>query len=721
MVKDIPKNKCSHQPKMSIKKYIVSLSLFFLLLSGRAFGQTWIWYPGDFEIWLSNKVQVQRTERDALIPPFWRMDGHAQLVKFSSTVELNGPEEIIVNAEGDYNVTLDGAYVQTDIHRLTIPSGKHTIDFLIYNPKTPPSLFIKGKTIVTDNTWRVTLQNKKFVYADSWNFNSPEVCPSAYRLAVQPQQAIRKEKLTGSLLVDFGRETFGYPVLHNLKGKGKIVLYYGESKEEALSTAFCETLDRIEINQPATADLTLKHSRAFRYIHIFSDEDISFDDVSMMYEFLPVKYRGAFSCSDETINKIWEVSAYTLHLSCREFFLDGIKRDRWLWSGDAYQSYLMNYYLFFDNEAVRRTTWALRGKDPVETHINTILDYSFYWFIGIYDYYLYSGDKSFLQKIYPRMLGLMDFCLSRRNSSGMVEGMNGDWVFLDWAPMPKTGELSAEQLLFCRSLETMALCATIMQDENKAAEYRHLASKLQTDIMRDFWDGNQNALVHGREKGQLNNLVTKYANIFAMMFGYFDNAQIAKVKESVLLNDKIQKITTPYMRFYEMAALCATGEQKYVLKEMKNYWGGMLGLGATSFWEEYNPDLTGSDHYAMYGRPFGKSLCHAWGASPIYLLGKYYLGVRPLSPGYEQYMVEPELGGLEWMNGKVPTPKGEVEIVMNRNKINIKTPSANKGTLRFKSKTVPVCKNYVVKNTGEKIYELELLPDREYSVEYKSL
>ena len=27
---------------------------------------TWIWYPGDFEIWLSNKMQVRRTERVAL-------------------------------------------------------------------------------------------------------------------------------------------------------------------------------------------------------------------------------------------------------------------------------------------------------------------------------------------------------------------------------------------------------------------------------------------------------------------------------------------------------------------------------------------------------------------------------------------------------------------------------------------------------------------------------
>ncbi len=68
----------------------------------------------------------------------------------------------------------------------------------------------------------------------------------------------------------------------------------------------------------------------------------------------------------------------------------------------------------------------------------------------------------------------------------------------------------------------------------------------------------------------------------------------------MLLNDNIQKITTPYMRFYELEALCAMGEQNYVLKEMKDYWGGMLKLGATSFWEEYNPTKKGAEH------------CHVW-------------------------------------------------------------------------------------------------------------
>ncbi|MBN2614002.1 MAG: hypothetical protein JXB00_20765 [Bacteroidales bacterium] len=49
----------------------------------------------------------------------------------------------------------------------------------------------------------------------------------------------------------------------------------------------------------------------------------------------------------------------------------------------------------------------------------------------------------------------------------------------------------------------------------------------------------------------------------------------------------------------------------------------------------------------MYGRRFGKSLCHAWGASPVYLLGRYFVGVRPTKPGYEEFEIRPVLGGLE--------------------------------------------------------------------------
>ena len=126
------------------------------------------------------------------------------------------------------------------------------------------------------------------------------------------------------------------------------------------------------------------------------------------------------------------------------------------------------------------------------------------------------------------------------------------------------------------------------------------------------------------------------------------------------------------MRFYELEALCSMGKQKEVLPEVKAYWGGMLREGATTFWEKYIPTESGRQHLAMYGRPYGKSLCHAWGASPIYLFGRYFLGVEPTSAGYEEYTVKPNLGGLKWMKGDVPTPLGIIHIEMDDHTVKVK-------------------------------------------------
>jgi hypothetical protein len=146
---------------------------------------------------------------------------------------------------------------------------------------------------------------------------------------------------------------------------------------------------------------------------------------------------------------------------------------------------------------------------------------------------------------------------------------------------------------------------------------------------------------------------------------------------------------------------------EHVLKEMEAYWGGMLDLGATTFWEEYDPTKTGAEHYAMYGEPYDKSLCHAWGASPIYVLGRYFLGVRPLSPGYETFEVRPELGGLSWIRGTVPTPGGEIQVSMDSDTIRVRA-TAGRGVLRFRSAETPRVSAGEVRRVGEEEYEVEL-------------
>ena len=696
---------------------------------------TWIWYPGDFEINLANKMQNRRTDRNTFFPPFWKMDAHYVLMDFHKVFDLAAPEEITVYAEGAFNLKLDGNAVETGVNKLTVPAGKHKINVKVWNQARVPAIFVQGKTIVSDATWLVTYEDKewidetgktsdisatKWLNAGSWNFNDPAQLPSAFKLPTKKISAASTTKKNNEYLVDFGKETFGFVKLHGIKGSGKISLYYGESKEEALSVDEAMTLDRLSFTKNLQTDSVMVLSKAFRYVNIICEGNISIDSASMLYEYADVKQRGTFTCSDTLINKIYDVSKYTLELNTREFFIDGIKRDRWVWSGDAYQSYLMNYYSYFDNPTVTRTMMALRGKDPVTSHINTILDYTFYWFISVYDYYLYTGDKKFIEQFYPRMQSMMDYCLSRRNKNGLMEGLSGDWTFIDWAAgLSKKGEISFEQMLFARSLETMSLCAGIANDNTNAAEYKKLAADIKEKVFSIYWNQKKNALVHSCVDGKQTENVTRYANMFGIFFNYFNDEQKLAVKQHVLLNDSIQKITTPYMRFYELEALCAMGEQSYVLKEMKAYWGGMLNLGATSFWEEYNPEKKGTEHLAMYGRKFGKSLCHAWGASPIYLLGKYYLGVSPTAPGYETYTVQPQLGGLEWMQGKVPTPHGDIEIYCSTKQIKIKSATGT-GTLKIKSKTKPTGKDIVVNSTGTDNYEIIMQPGIEYVVNYKA-
>lgn len=184
-----------------------------------------------------------------------------------------------------------------------------------------------------------------------------------------------------------------------------------------------------------------------------------------------------------------------------------------------------------------------------------------------------------------------------------------------------------------------------------------------------------------------------------------------------MLNDKILKITTPYMRFYELEALCAMGEQVQVMKEMKDYWGGMLREGATSFWEKYNPSETGTQHLAMYGRPYGKSLCHAWGASPIYLLGKYYLGVKPIKEGYKEFSITPVLGGMKWMDGRVPTPNGNIHVYMDHEQIKV-TATEGKGYLYVSATSLPKTSYSEFEEMEVGKYRLWIDTDKEIVVKY---
>ncbi len=649
----------------------------------------WMWYPGDYGIWWGNELQSQRLRWGARLTPSWPLYPVETRVLFRRDgLHLTADEPLEIRADGHLSVwwtDSDGRNHETSVigGKFLLPKTARRMELRVQNTARPPALWVKGPTLISDAQWTVGWttpwdMSNNLPVDTSARFTDPTTPPGLKRLPTKEKPPKWVKTYKGNhLIADFGEETYGYLRLLEVKGEGAVRIIYAESEPEMYAEELVSTdwgaLDGWEqIEVKTTPEYRREIAHGFRYVHVIPvSGGVTIGSLTMDYEWKDVPVRGSFRCNDPEINRIWDVSLYTLELTCREVFIEGIKRDHWVWSGDAVQSFLMNYYIIGDYDGCRDTLWALRGKDPVKLHLNSIMDYTFYWFDAVDKYLLYSGDKYFARQVFPRLKSLLEFALGRLDENGRPADQKGDWMFIDWAPKPLPnygGVTSFEQMLLVRALESAAAVAERVDAKEEAAAWRERAGKLRAEIVPRYWNDEKGALMHMiYNDGRTDPMVTRYPNMFGLFFDYFDAAQRESVIKNVIFNDEVMKIQTPYMRFYELEALCALGKQTEVLKEIKSYWGGMLKLGATSFWELYNPTEKGDEHYAMYGRRFGKSLCHAWGASPAYLLGKYYLGVVPTSAGFETYEVKPNLGGLEWMEGDVPTPWGSIHVYVDKN------------------------------------------------------
>ncbi len=640
----------------------------------------WIWNYGDWEIFHTNLVNSRRQEFGADYPCFWRMSDIVHNIRFYADKEAVKDGFGILTVNGLGHILVDGVRYPANV-RFPIEKGQHRFEICVVNTRGVPAAFLQSDVCPTDGSW-YTMDGEENRHPVGWDqayaesTDNPEVFPFAY----SPKEPVSREAINGGTLFDFGTELFGYLCVNNVQSTDSLHISYGESREEALD------IPNALLFEDVTGAKSYKlRQRAFRYIYITGSEDVT---VSADYEYLPLAYKGSFRCDNETVNEIWDKCAYTLHLNTREVLLDGIKRDRWLWSGDAYQCYSVCNYLFFDNKTVRRTILGLRGRGPVEEHINTITDYSLYWIISLWDYYNTFGDLEFIRFIYPRAVSLMEFVSSRENEQGLIVKKFGDWIFIDWTDMDKTDPLCAEQMLYIQANRAMAKLAALLK--KTGTDYEAKAQNLIATVNCLYWDAEKGGFIDSFTSGRRN--ITRHANIFAILYDIATQEQRKSIVSHVLLNDEITMITTPYFEGYELDVMGKLGNLPYIEDMLLSYWKGILDQGAATIWEEYDPKQKGTAHYAMYGNRYGKSHAHAWGSSPIYLLGRYYLGVYPTAPGYETFAVEPKLGGFEYVDGVVPILNGEVKVYLSKEKLEV-TATRSGGTLLWDGKQILLKEN----------------------------
>ena len=642
----------------------------------------WIWLKGDFEIYHSLLLHGRREEFGVPYPPMWHCATPYPCVKFCKTVSFAADTEVFVHAKGFGYVRIEHEKYPIE-KRILLPKGNYELQIVMMaTDGSFPCIFIDGKDLITDETWTCNhVTEEVFPVGSMPEYSDPEDDPRVFKFCYEPLIPVAERDTEEGKIFDFGKETFGRIRISGAKKNEVYTVVYGESEEEALD----EENAVIVLPLSGQTDYDLS-GRAFRFVQIKgATAGLS---VRADYEYLPLKDRASFSCDVPEIQKIWEVCAYTFHLNSREFFLDGIKRDRWVWSGDAYQSYMANNYLYFDPAITKRTILALLGKPPYEQHVNTINDYTMYLILAVEEYYQNTGDLEFIRFVWKRIRALYGFLASRADEKGYICKRPGDWIFIDWSQMDKSGNLCAEQILFWKTKLSMAVLAELLNEDGDS--YRNEAEILRNQILADYWNEEKKAFIDCYSSGRNN--VTRHANIFAILYDFVDKSRMNSIMEHVLENDAITHITTPYFEFFELMAYGKMGRLEHIQEKIKSYWGGIVALGGTSIWEQFDPAKSGIEHYEMYGKKFGCSLCHAWGSGPIYLLGRYCIGVFPTDVGYKTFCVEPNPGNYQSFEGAVPLPEGEVSVRYRDGALTV-CAGAEGGTLKWKGKEYPLQKD----------------------------
>ncbi len=479
-----------------------------------------------------------------------------------------------------------------------------------------------------------------------------------------------------AILLDFGAEFHGGVRLEardltpgeNSVGKSvRVRVRYGESADEAMA----EPGEKGAVNEHSVRDIIVNvpwlgaieiGESAFRFVRldlVDPDTKICFDSIRGVFTYRDIPQIGSFRCSDERLNAIWATAAYTQLLTMQNYVFEGAKRDRLVWYGDFNPQTMTTLNVFGAPQVLRdtlgryaETVW------PLPNYMNGFPNYSLWWLISVSDFYRYSGDLDEVKARSAYVFGLFDQIKKQVAENGEA---GFDAEFLDWPTADNKPALRAgTHALFTIAVERVKEIAEAVGNDRVKEEAELLLTKLHGFIP--------------------DNVGNKQAAALMTLAGLEDPA---KPNVEVVAKNGGENFSTFY-GYYMLEALAAGGQKQVALDVIREYWGKMIDVGATTFWEDFDlkwlensgriDELTPpgkkslhGDHGAYCYIGFRHSLCHGWASGPAAWLSRHVLGVTPAEPGFKKVKIDPFLGDLDWAEGTIPTPTGYIKIRCDKN------------------------------------------------------
>lgn len=478
----------------------------------------------------------------------------------------------------------------------------------------------------------------------------------------------------GSIILDFGKEYYGMLRIMVCRvlpenSVAKIKIRLGESLAECCAEGGEKNslnfhgIKNMDFDVMMFSDIQTGYN-GFRYARIDVLSDCIFEIINckLVSRREKINRLGYFESDNERVNQIFDTAARTVEL-CQQNGLiwDGIKRDRIVWIGDLHPEALAVLALTGDGDRVIKCL-ELMTKQQDFGWINNIPSYSIWYIIVLAEVYYKTANRQYIldnRSVILKILKQIDLSI---DDSGNVDfkkiAYDSDMsFFLDWQSFETFDAEIGTKCLIKYGIKVAFDLLSIINEDNS------ICIKIEKKVLG--WDKP-----------------TTYKQVKA--FQCFAKGNIEDSDVDMLAFNGAQGVST-FMAYYILKTMAEGGKGKEAYETMKVFYGAMLDLGATTFFEDFDIEWLKDDPlpitsfeqkdrkhiHADFGKfcykGFRHSLCHGWAAGVIPYIFEKIVGIEMIEPGYKKIKIKPELYDLKYIRAGLPTPYGLIEIVVKNN------------------------------------------------------
>ncbi len=393
-------------------------------------------------------------------------------------------------------------------------------------------------------------------------------------------------------------------------------------------------------------------------------QDATVENVSLVATHYDEPDDGTFVSSDSDLNEIFDLCKHTLSICRQSLHLDSpYHQENLACTGDYYIESLMAYFCFGDIKLTRfdivRTIDFLEMNNYFMFHTT----YSLILVRMIYDYYMFSGDKTILEYSIKTLHGLMERFNSYTADDGLVTNppnyMFVDHIEHDGYAMHHPPRALGETVLnafYYDALNNIQKICSILNDD-KISVYNTRAEKLKKSFNKTFFDEEKCLYFDGRNFDdeeiewrpceRFKRYYSVHSNSLAVLYHLCDKDKSEKILRRVL-TDKTLIQANPYFYHFIIDAVYENGLfDEFGIKLLRK-WTDLVNecnKGLKEVWDGFDCDYS-----------------HAWGGTPAYQMPARFSGIEILEPGMKKIRLNPSSFGLDFAEIAIPSPYGKILI-----------------------------------------------------------